>query len=301
MATVTDIDGNVYTTVIIGTQAWLVENLKTTKYNDGAAIPLVTDTSAWGALTTPGYCWYNNDIGYKTPYGALYNWYAVGTGKLAPAGWRVPTETDWATLISFIGGGSVAGGKLKEVGTAHWSSPNTGATNETGFTAVPGGGRISIFGGYAFINMPWWNYLWSSTAYAYPPGAYSYGITTNNAAISYGPYYLKSGLSVRCMRPIPDFSAVPVSGASPLAVTFTDLSTGATSWLWDFGDGETSVLQNPSHTYATSGTYTVNLTIDGINTETKLDYITANFTVRFTGTPQNGKKPLKVQFTDLSV
>ena len=108
---VVDIDGNVYHTVTIGTQVWMVENLKTTKYNDGTAIPLVTDNTAWGALTTPGYCWYNNDSAtYKNTYGALYNWYAVNTGKLAPTGWHVPTDSEWTVLTTYLGGQSVAGG-----------------------------------------------------------------------------------------------------------------------------------------------------------------------------------------------
>ena len=139
---VTDIDGNVYYTVTIGSQVWMAENLKTTKHNDGTAIPLVTDPTQWGNLTTPGYCWNNNDeTTYKNTYGALYNWYTVNTGKLCPAGWHVPTDAEWTQLIDYLGGENIAGGKLKETGTTHWLSPNTGATNETGFTALPGGWR----------------------------------------------------------------------------------------------------------------------------------------------------------------
>jgi uncharacterized protein (TIGR02145 family) len=135
---VKDIDGNVYKTIIIGTQTWMAENLKTTKYNDGTAIPLVTDGVAWTALTTPGYCWYNNDAGsYKDIYGALYNWYTVNTRKLCPIGWHVPSDAEWTTLTNYMGD-NVVGGKLKETGTIHWQSPNKGATNESGFTALPG-------------------------------------------------------------------------------------------------------------------------------------------------------------------
>ena len=108
---VVDIDGNVYHTVTIGTQVWMVENLKTTRYNDGTAIPLVTDGTAWAALTTPGYCWYNNDSAtYKNTYGALYNWYAVNTGKLAPTGWHVPTDSEWTVLTTYLGGESLQAG-----------------------------------------------------------------------------------------------------------------------------------------------------------------------------------------------
>jgi uncharacterized protein (TIGR02145 family) len=144
---VSDVDGNTYKVVIIGTQVWMAENLKTTKYSDGTPIPLVTDNTAWSNLTTPGYCWYNNDSAtIAQTYGALYNWYTVNTGNLCPAGWHVPTDAEWTILITYLGGEDVAGGKLKEAGTAHWSSPNTGATNETGFTALPGGFRSAVYG-----------------------------------------------------------------------------------------------------------------------------------------------------------
>jgi|GEM_PF-4490758 len=138
-----DIDGNVYPAVVIGNQAWTTVNLRVTHYNDGTAIPHVTDGGTWSGLSTPGYCYYNNstDPAKQEKWGALYNWYAVETGKLAPAtgGWRVPTDADWTILSDYLGGVSVAGGKMKEAGTANWSSPNTGATNESGFSALPGG------------------------------------------------------------------------------------------------------------------------------------------------------------------
>jgi uncharacterized protein (TIGR02145 family) len=137
--TVTDADGNVYHTVTIGTQVWMVENLKTTKYNDGTPIPLAPGSAAWEFIWTGAYCWYNNDITNKNPYGAIYNYFAISTNKLAPTGWHVPTDAEWSTLTTYLGGESVAGGKLKEAGTTHWASPNKGATNETGFSALPGG------------------------------------------------------------------------------------------------------------------------------------------------------------------
>jgi uncharacterized protein (TIGR02145 family) len=125
---VSDIDGNYYKTIQIGSQIWMAENLKTTRYNDGSNIPLVTDNTAWSNLTTPGYCWYNNDAAtYKNVYGALYNWYAVNTGKLCPSGWHVPSEYEWTLLVNYLGGVYAAGGKLKETGTTHWYSPNAGA------------------------------------------------------------------------------------------------------------------------------------------------------------------------------
>jgi uncharacterized protein (TIGR02145 family) len=158
----TDNDGNLYKTVRIGNQLWMAENLKTTKYNDGTSISLVTENSEWFSLTTPGYCWYNNDVTNKADHGALYNWYTVNTGKLAPAGWHVPTDAEWTTLGNYLGGDPVAGGKLKEAGLAHWHSPNTGATNETGFSALPGGYRHDAG---TFDSQSNYGYWWSATAY----------------------------------------------------------------------------------------------------------------------------------------
>ncbi len=157
--TVKDIDGNVYGIVKIGDQVWMAENLKTTKFNDGAPIPLTTDETEWMGLTSPGYCWYDNDEpSHGDTYGALYNWYTVNTGKLCPDGWHVPTDAEWTALTDLLGGESVAGGKLKESGTLHWNSPNTGATDEVGFTALPGGFRDSQFSQMG--NLGYW---WTST------------------------------------------------------------------------------------------------------------------------------------------
>jgi uncharacterized protein (TIGR02145 family) len=156
---VSDIDGNVYSSVQIGTQVWMSENLRTTKFNDGTSIPTVNDNIAWLRLTTPAFSWYSfNESAYKETYGGLYNWYAVGTGNLCPDGWHVPTDTDWTTLSTYLGGESVAGGKLKETGTTHWRSPNTGATNETWFSALPAGERVD-FGIFSSMNntSSWWS------------------------------------------------------------------------------------------------------------------------------------------------
>jgi uncharacterized protein (TIGR02145 family) len=193
---VTDQDGITYKTIEIGTQTWMAENLRTTKYNDGTPVPLVTDKTEWAALTTPGLSWYNNDTDF---YGALYNWYAVNTGKLCPDGWHVPDDEEWNTLTSFIGSETIAGSKLKEAGTLHWQAPNAGATNETGFTALPGGYRTST-GVYA--NIKRYSYWWSSSQR-----------TTNDAwfrDLSYGYAYAdrsssnkKSGFSVRCVMDLP--------------------------------------------------------------------------------------------------
>jgi uncharacterized protein (TIGR02145 family) len=140
--TVTDIDGNSYNVIAIGNQVWMKENLKTTKYKNNIGIQNITDNAAWSGLTTGAYCWYDNNITNKSIYGALYNWYTVNTGNLCPTGWHVPTDAEWTTLTTFLGGKDVAGSKLKEAGTVHWNSPNSYATNESGFTGIPGGFRV---------------------------------------------------------------------------------------------------------------------------------------------------------------
>jgi len=193
----TDKDGNVYTSVIIGTQEWMVENLKTTKYNDGTPIPLVEGITEWVNLETPAYCWYNNDPAtFKNPYGALYNWYAVNTGKLCPTGWHVPTDAEWTTLTDYLGGEDVAGGKLKETGTTHWDSPNTGATNETGFTALPGGSRHTN-GMFDYVGNH--GFLWSATDSRASDALYRY-MYYHSSDVARDDYYKKLGYSVRCLK-----------------------------------------------------------------------------------------------------
>ncbi len=189
-----DVEGNTYTTVTIGTQTWMTSNLKTTKYKDGTEIPNVTDGTAWKNLITPGYCWYNNDATtYKSTYGALYNWYAVNTAKLCPTGWHVPTHTEWTTLTTYLGS-ATAGDQLKETGTTHWPSPNTG-TNTSGFTALPGGERD--FGG-AFGYISSFGIWWSSTDMS----TFAYRLFVNgNAGVVTDNYdYKESGMSVRCLQ-----------------------------------------------------------------------------------------------------
>ena len=195
---VSDNDGNTYKTIQIGTQTWMAENLKTTKHNDGTAIPLVTDGTAWAALSTPGYCWYSNDAAtYKATYGALYNWYAVNTGNLCFTGWHVPTDAEWTTLTNYLGGETIAGGKLKETGTSHWSSPNTGATNESGFTALPGGARSLISGTFVDVgNYGGWR---SSTEYS-TGNSYGRCMRCSYGYVSRVSYIVRTGFSVRCLR-----------------------------------------------------------------------------------------------------
>jgi uncharacterized protein (TIGR02145 family) len=197
--TVSDVDGNIYNTVNIGTQIWMKENLKTTKYNDGSSIPLVPDT--WQGMTTPAYCWQNNDESTNKPiYGAIYNWYTVNTGKLCPTGWHVPSDAEWTILTDFLGGVSVAGGKLKEAGTVHWTSPNTGATNESGFTGLPGGSRTGEFGyGLGFSN-PGINGVWQSATIISGSTIWRRYLTNSNTVVIRDYSYKFDGLSVRCIK-----------------------------------------------------------------------------------------------------
>lgn len=163
-----DVEGNPYKTVKIGTQTWMAENLRTTKYRNGEPIANVTQGSAWSSasLKTGAYCWYNNDPAKEYTYGALYNWYAVTDKRnLAPEGWHIPTDEEWSTLVAFLGGEAVAGGKMKEIGTLHWFSPNLGASNEFLFSLLPAGVRegseMQATGSFWGINDK--AYLWSSS------------------------------------------------------------------------------------------------------------------------------------------
>lgn len=199
--TVKDIDGNIYKTVTIGTQVWMAENLKTTKYNDGTTIPLVTEHSNWAGLSSPAFCWNNNDIANKPIYGALYNFHTINSGNLCPTGWHIPTDAEWTILTNYAGGESVAGGKLKSTLTApdthpRWDSPNTGATDEYGFSALPGGVRGSSgdFPGVGYLG-----YWWSSTELDATAAWYWYMGSDREVVIS--SHCDKGyGFSVRCLR-----------------------------------------------------------------------------------------------------
>ncbi len=190
---VSDVDGNVYPTVIIGLQEWMTKNLKTVRYNDLTDIPLVTDDIEWSNLTSPGYCLYNNVV---ATYGNLYNWFAVNTGKLCPVGWHVPADEEWTTLTTNLGGESVAGGKLKEAGISHWASPNTGATNARGFVALPGGFR-SYSGVFSSITFE--GNWWSSTSNP-PTIAMPRGMSYNSVGIYMPDFSKRSGFAVRCVK-----------------------------------------------------------------------------------------------------
>jgi uncharacterized protein (TIGR02145 family) len=205
-ATVNDVDGNVYHVVVIGTQVWMKENLKTTKYNDGTAIPNVTNGSIWSSFETGAYCDYNDDPSNSTTYGRLYNWFAIdnnaskvssnGGKNVCPTGWHVPSDAEWTILLTYSGGQTLAGGKLKETGTAHWLTPNTGATNETGFTALPGGLRDANMGEYG--NIGYTGDWWSTTAmYGMPT---NWEMKHNASSLTKRDPLQRYGFSTRCIK-----------------------------------------------------------------------------------------------------
>lgn len=194
---VTDIDGNTYTTITIGNQVWMTENLRVTHFRNGDALNFVTDNTQWGETTSAACCYYENNSQNGLIYGILYNWYAVSDSRnLAPDGWHVATDADWTTLIAGLGGASVAGGKLKEAGTSHWLTPNGGATNESGFTALPGG--VRVLGGSFFelaTSALWWTSSEASATEAWLRLITYYGSSVERAMNSKG-----AGIAVRCVK-----------------------------------------------------------------------------------------------------
>lgn len=219
--TVTDADGNVYHTIQIGTQLWMLENLKTTKYNDGTYIPTVKGTywNEFFDLLSPGYCdyFYNKpNKNLKNTFGVLYNGYAVATGKLAPIGWHVPSIDDWKKLSDYLGGDSISGAKLKSACTSslanhldfmylgNWMPPNTGATNYSGFSALPGGhyNEISpddIDPFLSFTKIGYYGYWWSSTQNI-SGNHYTLILEYDNTSTFFFPEDKRLGFSVRCVR-----------------------------------------------------------------------------------------------------
>ncbi len=196
-ATITDMDGNTYKTVKIGSQVWMRENLRTTKYNDGSSIPLIVDSVIWTNRTHPAYCWYSNDIANKIPYGALYNWFAIDSGKICPVGWRVPSNDDWNKLITSAGGSVHGGDQLKEQGIIHWGSLNSTATNTSGFTALPAGYRHGDDG--TFLNKGNYGVWWSSNDYGLKQFGWATSLYSQFSSIEVNFYRSNYGYSVRCI------------------------------------------------------------------------------------------------------
>lgn len=207
--TVTDIDGNAYTTMQIGNQSWMTQNLKVTHYRNGDVIPLVADSSAWTGLSSGAYCNYNNNYINVDPYGRLYNWFAVEDSRnIAPEGWHVPTDDDWKELEMYLGmsqaqadsggwRGTDQGGQLKEAGTAHWNEPNTGATNSSRFNARPGGYRH--FWRCIYYSMGSFGSWWTATEYSGSDALYRMMGLTSPQVASF-EHAKRTGYSVRCVK-----------------------------------------------------------------------------------------------------
>jgi uncharacterized protein (TIGR02145 family) len=301
--TIWDIQGNVYNTVVIGTQTWTTGNLRSSLLNDGTAIPLITDNSTWSNLTTPGYCWYNNDPAVLDDYGPLYNWFTVETAKLCPQGWHVPSNAEWTDLINYLGGLSLASFKMKETGTMYWSSPNEGATNESGFSARGSGRREYFDGQFGFLNRN--AYWWSNTQY---DTELSYALYLSDVNTNVESYYFDKayGFSVRCIKdtiatlaittsPVTSITAnsaqsggnITSDGGSPITVrglcwnssgdpTTADYKTEEGSGTGEFTGTMTSLQANTTYYVRAYATNTNNETVYGNSVEFKTAHITSS-------------------------
>jgi len=271
---ITDIEGNVYKIVQIGNQKWMAENLKTTKYRDGTDIPLITNTDQWHNRTIPAYCWINNnEAEYKSPYGALYNWYTVNTNILCPFGWHVPNNADWNALAEILGGRSIAGGKLKESGVTHWSTPNLGATNESGFSALPG--CLVDPGMSAFHSIGNWVIWWNSTSFNDARAYYNtLQYDRTDLAEEYQPK--EWGFSVRCVQHLNSVPSLTTNFVT--SVTDTSSICGGSRCA----DYDSSIIAcGVCWSTSTNPTINDNRTMDDIGTY--------NFTSQITGLFPNTK------------
>jgi uncharacterized protein (TIGR02145 family) len=189
-----DIEGNAYHTVSIGSQCWIKENLRTSTYNDGIAIATGLDNTAWIYSTVGAYTAYPSNEVDENFYGKIYNWYAIETGKLCPIGWHVPTDDEWTKLVNYLGGSEVAGGKMKA--TSEWQAPNSGATNSSGFSGLPGGFRFDL---RTFPNIGYYGNWWSATANGeYASWARNLGYS--DTSIGRSSFGNVNGFSCRCVR-----------------------------------------------------------------------------------------------------
>jgi uncharacterized protein (TIGR02145 family) len=239
--TVTDIDGNIYDVVTIGNQKWMAENIKVTQLNDGTPI-LNNEGAAWTTETNPAYCWYNDDISYKDLYGALYNWHTVNTNKLCPEGWHVPTRDEWDALETYLdpeGTDAVAGAKMKSTRTdpdAHprWDSPNEGATNESGFSALPGGYR-AVSSGFDWLGNHgrWWT---SSESETDPSKATYRNIYYNLVRFGESNLTKELGFSVRCIQGASAGTTAPIVSTTEVSNIATTSATSGGNVTSDGGD-----------------------------------------------------------------
>src|ERR1035437_4146033 len=235
---VSDADGNFYSAVDIGSQIWMGENLKTTRDKYGNPIPNITDNTIWHNLRSPGYCWYNNDAtSYKDTYGAIYNGYAADTGNICPSGWHVPINADWLTLQASVGGVYIGGGNLKSTGTIEggdglWHNPNTGATNEFGFTALPGGERSHSDG--SFLDLGYQAGFWVNYSGLGPDTLVNFAAHYNNVATGWIWTFEYEGYSVRCLN---DILKATLITTTPVSITVNSAQSGGNITL----DGGASV------------------------------------------------------------
>lgn len=194
-------NGYTYSSVVLGNgQEWMAENLRTTSYANGDPIPNIQNGSQWQMITYGAWAHNNNDSYLENPYGKLYNWKAVADPRnVCPTGWHVPSDAEWTVLTDYLGGESVAGGKMKSTGTQYWQSPNTNATNESGFNGLPGGRRDNSgsFDAYEGVGIKgyWWSSTEDDTNYAW----YRY-LYCSNGNVSRNYASKESGFSVRCLR-----------------------------------------------------------------------------------------------------
>lgn len=196
--TVEDIDGNIYNTIQIGTQVWMLENLKTTHLNDGSRIPNMIDNQSWFLDQSGAFCIYAAIPDYSRNYGLLYNWHAVNTGKLSPKGWHIPTDAEWTVLETYLGGANVAGGKIKS--TQFWLSPNTAADNYSGLSAVPAGYRVSMSSIDTYFEKVTNNCIFYSATEETKTSAYARKLSYNDAAVNRIKILKSYGCSVRCIK-----------------------------------------------------------------------------------------------------
>jgi len=205
---VTDIDGNVYASVQIGNQCWMAENLRTSQNSDGSTIPNITPSTAWTQLSTGAWCNYGNNPANDAIYGKLYNWYAAANSNICPQGWHIPTDAEWQQLElalgmpagevnngGYRGGSQNVGGKMKA--TTLWNAPNTGATNESGFSGLPGGYRYYTDG--YFFNLRYYGFWWSASESG-AENAWYRALDFSDAGVSRGASHKKNGYCLRCVR-----------------------------------------------------------------------------------------------------
>jgi len=268
--TIVDIDGNVYNTVSIGSQCWTKENLRVTKYRDGTSIPTGLDDGTWLNTSTGAYAIYNNDPSNDAIYGKLYNWYAVVDPRaLCPSGWHVPSDTEWTTLSDNLGG-NIAGGKMKSTGTTFWTAPNMGATNQSGFTGLPGGFRN---GGGGFYSIGDNAYFWSVTVNL------GRALDKNDEFVYISNAPIGQGNSVRCLK---DTGSVTTAMIPTLTSTVDSIkSITARSGGNISSDGGATVTER-GVVWSTSSMPTISLT-----TKTSIGTGTGSFTSHITGLRPN--------------